>query len=265
MEDIKIMEINEESYEKIFVVSDIHGKYDLFNELIMMSEIKKTDLLIILGNIIDYGNESFEVVKKIIELKEDGYNILLLKGNHEQFLIEYIREKNKDTKAKIFDFWIKNGGANTLFSLWKLLKKSENNSPEISEKDIEEFNFWLQNTELETEMKNFYCLFDEAYDIILSKKRIFVHAGIELSKLPENQDPFYVSFTDDKTYQKKLILDLYRDKEIFIGHHPVERITVFQGNENIKVFHVNTDAIHRNRLSCIEIKSMEVFFTEYGK
>ena len=42
---IKIMKMNEEEYKKIFVVTDIHGRYDLFKRLLEELNFTKEDLL----------------------------------------------------------------------------------------------------------------------------------------------------------------------------------------------------------------------------
>ena len=69
---IKITKINEEEYKKIFVVTDIHGRYDLFKRLLEGINFTKDDLLIILGDSCDRGPLTYESYKKYIELQNEA-------------------------------------------------------------------------------------------------------------------------------------------------------------------------------------------------
>lgn len=59
--NFKIEYINENDYNRIFVVSDIHGYYNLFQKLLNKIDLKKDDLLIILGDSCDRGENSIEL------------------------------------------------------------------------------------------------------------------------------------------------------------------------------------------------------------
>lgn len=62
---------------KINIIGDIHGRYNTFLELI--DKMPKADKLIAIGDLVDKGNKSFEVVKHFIKNK----NFSSLLGNHE--------------------------------------------------------------------------------------------------------------------------------------------------------------------------------------
>lgn len=57
--NFKIEYINENNYNRIFVVSDIHGYYNLFEKLLNKIDLKKDDLLIILGDSCDRGGKFY--------------------------------------------------------------------------------------------------------------------------------------------------------------------------------------------------------------
>ncbi len=63
---------------KLAIISDIHGNYDAFREVLADIGRCKVDQIISLGDNIGYGPESDRVVRKIIEL-----NIPSVLGNHE--------------------------------------------------------------------------------------------------------------------------------------------------------------------------------------
>ncbi|MCR4590153.1 MAG: fructose-bisphosphatase class III [Lachnospiraceae bacterium] len=51
-----------------YVVSDIHGQYDMFLELLNKICFKDTDTLYVLGDILDRGPHPVKVMKKLMEI-----------------------------------------------------------------------------------------------------------------------------------------------------------------------------------------------------
>ena len=51
-----------------YFISDIHGEYELFCRLLDKIKFSDNDVLIVLGDMIDKGNESIRVLKKIYPL-----------------------------------------------------------------------------------------------------------------------------------------------------------------------------------------------------
>ena len=96
---------------RLFAISDIHGCFKPFYELVVRTiNLKKSDKLILLGDYIDRGDQIREVIDFIIDLKEKGFDITILKGNHEAMLIDSILD------PEIFALWMMNQGATTLES-----------------------------------------------------------------------------------------------------------------------------------------------------
>ena len=72
---------------RLFAIGDIHGCFDSFQELIENKiQLSKNDRLVLLGDYIDRGPKSKEVIDYIINLQAKGYNIIALAGNHEVML-----------------------------------------------------------------------------------------------------------------------------------------------------------------------------------
>ena len=71
---------------KIYAISDIHGHYNEFIKSINKIDLSdKQSRLILLGDYIDYGSQSFQVISKIIELEKIyPKQIITLIGNHEE-------------------------------------------------------------------------------------------------------------------------------------------------------------------------------------
>lgn len=67
-----------------YVISDIHGHLDLFLDMLKQINFTSTDSLIILGDAIDKGPNSVEV----LELIKSTPNMELILGNHEYMLLQ---------------------------------------------------------------------------------------------------------------------------------------------------------------------------------
>lgn len=67
-----------------FVVSDIHGEYELFIRLLEAIHLKETDTLYVLGDILDRGPHPIQIILKIMEMP----NVVCLTGNHEFMALE---------------------------------------------------------------------------------------------------------------------------------------------------------------------------------
>lgn len=97
---------------KYICISDCHGRYDLLVKLLRVAESRFPDhRLIFLGDMIDRGPDSFQVVDTIKKLTETKGAVALL-GNHEDMMLEYARKRWVDRD----DIWMHNGGHKTVDS-----------------------------------------------------------------------------------------------------------------------------------------------------
>ena len=67
-----------------YVVSDIHGEYDLFMELLEKIKLQEADTLYILGDILDRGPHPIKVMLKLMGMP----NAVCIVGNHELMALE---------------------------------------------------------------------------------------------------------------------------------------------------------------------------------
>ncbi|EEG79116.1 metallophosphoesterase family protein [Dethiobacter alkaliphilus] len=77
---------------KTFVISDVHGFFKELESLLDVIELDlRCDRLVMLGDYIDRGPDSYLVVQKIMELEQKfgKDHVVLLRGNHEQMAINY--------------------------------------------------------------------------------------------------------------------------------------------------------------------------------
>lgn len=94
----------------IFIIGDIHGCNKTFQKLLNRLSPQKDDMIYLLGDYIDRGPGSKEVVDIILDLEKQGYKLDYLRGNHEQMLLDSLRSQNN------FYIWLKNGAGSTLRS-----------------------------------------------------------------------------------------------------------------------------------------------------
>ncbi|WP_195575230.1 metallophosphoesterase family protein [Paenibacillus sp. 1001270B_150601_E10] len=103
---------------RTLIVSDIHGCIKPFNRLLEQEGYNAAkDKLILLGDYVDRGPHSKEVVDRVMELVQD-HGAIALRGNHDHRFVQLIRTNLPDTKAR----FLKYGGVATLSSYMKASK-----------------------------------------------------------------------------------------------------------------------------------------------
>ena len=232
---IKIEKINENDYNRIFVMSDIHGQYDLFLKMLDKIKLKREDLLVIIGDICDRGKKSYEIYMKCMKMRKLGYNLKFILGNHEDMLLEDLEN----------DYPIR---YETEYSVFRNSKYFENKDM----KDWHEENFleeiewlvkWLKNCPL----------------IISGNENIFVHAGLDLKKVLEKQEKETVLWTRDEFWiMENVELEEYRDKNIYFGHTPNINGRISKKTDRIKG--IDCGAFFTHFLGCVEVKSQKEIY-----
>ena len=198
---------------RLFAIGDIHGCFDSLKELVENKiQFQKGDKLILLGDYIDRGDKSKEVVDFIIMLLENGYDVIPLMGNHEAMLLDAFEDKGNISK------WIQNGGNETLNS-FKI-----NSLGEIESRYIEFFKGL-----------RYYHSFENF---------LFVHAGFNENSLNPLTD-YYTMLWNCKENYSNLFLS---DKTIVHGHNPV-RVAICEERVLAKhsVINIDTGCVYKDR------------------
>lgn len=234
--ELNIRKIKEDDYQKIFVLTDIHGRFDLFEKLIGKIDLKKEDLLLILGDSCDRGKFSFELYNWYKDMIHRGYNIIHLMGNHENMLFESISDENSCLN------WLYNGGNVTVKSFFE---------HQTEEKTIDEY--WKNNKFYEE--KWLFNFIEKMPHIIESKNHLFVHAGIDFSKNLEDQEIKYLLWTRDDWYKKN-----NTGKIVYYGHTPQKDISIKNNCINLDSGCFFTDV-----LRCVELKEKKLFVLKKGR
>ena len=84
--------MNEAENGKIFAVGDIHGSYDKLTRLMdRLPYDPERDTLVFLGDYIDRGPRSKDVINYLCQLRSQVKQLIMLIGNHEYMMLEYQR------------------------------------------------------------------------------------------------------------------------------------------------------------------------------
>ena len=232
---IKIEKINESDYNRIFVISDIHGQYDSFLKMIKKIGLKREDLMIIAGDICDRGEKSYEIYMKCMKMIKLGYNLKFILGNHEDMLLEDLEN----------DYPLR---YETEFSIYR-------NSKYFNKKSMKEWyeeNFFKEIKWLVKWLKN--CPL-----IISGNENIFVHAGLDLQTDVEKQERETVLWTREEFWlNKESILEEYRSKNIYFGH--TLNINGRISEKTDKIWDIDCGAFFTHFLGCVEVKSKEKIY-----
>ena len=94
-----------------YAIGDIHGCNRSFCALLDALHPDAADRLILLGDYIDRGPDSKGVIDTIVRLREHGHEVVCLRGNHEQMLLDAVGGDAQDR-----EYWVLNGGHSTLKS-----------------------------------------------------------------------------------------------------------------------------------------------------
>jgi len=171
--------------DRLIAISDIHGCFDAFYELVINRiGLSRNDKLVLLGDYIDRGDKIRELIDFIIELRSGGYNVIPLIGNHEAMLLESYHN------PAMQPFWFINNGASTLQSF---------RLEDVTQLDSKYLVFFINLEYFHTD-----------------GKFIFVHAGFNNSASDPFSDKENMLWDCYENYTNPIL----RDHIIIHGHRP---------------------------------------------
>ena len=203
----------------IFAISDIHGCYTQLFNLLKKIPLKDEDILIFLGDYIDRGPRSKDVVTLVLDLLRSRPNTIALRGNHEDMA--------KDA-LEIEDYlWVANGGNETI--------NNYKNEEALLYKHIE--------------LLNKFPLYTIVGDFLFS------HTGGDINKSFEEQtsDDFLWERNCILSGKKsKMEKEGYK---IVFGHTPMKKIFITMSGRIC----IDTGVCFYNKLSCIQLPEMNIY------
>jgi len=184
---------------RYYAIGDIHGCYELFDALI--EAIEEDDAasspadttVILLGDLIDRGKQSADVVKRARKWGKQR-KVRYIAGNHEQMFLDSLDD------VKVLRHFLKHGGRETILS-YGIPRRDYNKLP------IEELQERIREA-VPGKHREFLAGFEE---LIVAGDYAFVHAGVEPTRTLDDQSRH----------------DLLWIRERFLGHDsPFEKVIV---------------------------------------
>jgi serine/threonine protein phosphatase 1 len=177
-----------------YCVSDVHGCSKTLEALLKRLELTKDDIVYFLGDYIDRGPRS----KEVLDILMDNENFVCLRGNHEDMLLRVLKGE-----FGAYNLWMRNGGRETLRSF---------GGHSISKEYIE----FIKNMKLLVELDDFYLChagisFDDPLgtprDVLLWTRGQFLPDLINGKQVISGHTPTKLKEIQSMTKEPKVIID----------------------------------------------------------
>lgn len=204
--------------DHILAIGDIHGMLDSLLPLLdkVLPMAPDDARLVFLGDYIDRGPDSKEVVETLIQLKKQRPDTVFLMGNHEQMFLQA-------HGGKSLMFFLANGGDATLAS------------------------YGLAPEEIADMPPDHLAFFNDLLLYFETENHVFVHAGLRPGVALAEQDP-----RDLLWIREEFMFSSKRfPKTVVFGHTPVVRPFV-----NPDRIGIDTGAVYGNLLTCLMLPEM---------
>jgi serine/threonine protein phosphatase 1 len=225
---------------RLYAVGDVHGRVDLLDDVLRKID---ADLVlrpvpravrIFLGDYVDRGRHSREVIDRLIDASE-RCEVHCLKGNHEKVFVDYIRN------PATFQAWRAIGGLETLASYGL--------SCPLNPGGEEQHRLW---TELRAALPSRHLAFlGQLKPSLVIDDVLFVHAGIRPGvALADQAEADLIWIRDDFLRHPGMF-----EKFIVHGHTPVRAPEIRPNRIDI-----DTGAYVTGRLTCLWIEGNRLGF-----
>lgn len=222
--------MREKDYSRLIAVGDIHGQFDMLQELMGKIDPSDRDFFVFIGDYIDRGKKSREVVDYLINFKKE-YRSVFLRGNHEDMLLDLL---GLDEEAIYGLYYEGNGGIFTALSYGDVGSTVADLGHLIPQEHLE----FIKDTKIFFETDHYY----------------FAHGGV-MPGVPFGE-------------QKREVLIWIRHqfinyptglgKIVVFGHSPQRRVLI-----TVDKIGIDTGAGYFKKLSAIDLFTKEIFQVSY--
>ena len=192
-----------ESGKRVLVISDIHGGFESFKEILAEANFSPDDYLFIVGDVINRKNHGIKIIDYLIELKKT-HHVHMVVGNNDLILPLIKGSKLED----LYKYIIRNQKKQVFYEIF------HNYGVEVSE-DFTYQEFLDYVPRIIDDYHKQIEFIENLPVTIETDKMIFAHAGIEDKPL-DQQDRAKVTkwdlFYDGSYVSNKLLI---------VGHYPV--------------------------------------------
>lgn len=232
----------------IYVTSDIHGDFVRYQRLLETINLTAKDALIILGDVVDRGDQSMEILLDVMKRE----NFFMIVGNHEQIALACLRTLHQEITEESID--------------------------DVEENSIEMLTEWLYGLGGQGTLDGFAKLSADDKVAVLDfldtlplyeefkvngQEFLLVHGG--LGNFAPDKD--IEDYTEDELIWERIDCSkqYFPDKIVVTGHTPTANIAenpkpnfIYHGNNHIAI-----DCgcgFENGQLACICLNTMEEFY-----
>ena len=230
-----------------YAIGDIHGRADLLTRLMDSLEARaeaetragEAPIVVFLGDYIDRGGYSREVIEMLLSGRPHGFQRHFLKGNHEQALLEFL-----DDPAAGRD-WVAHGGLETLVSYGVSPLPTLGASEEVWAEASAQLNVALPDAHR--------AFFNALERYLVLGDYAFVHAGLNPARSLEEQEDRDIFWIRNRFLQDSTPLP----HRVVHGHTPSDRPYV-----DHRRIGIDTGAYISGRLTAVRLEGDDVSFVE---
>lgn len=230
----------------IYVIGDIHGKKDKYDEMLKKISPKDTDAVFVLGDVIDIGDDSIEILQDMM-YRANIYPVL---GEHE-YMAKKLLPLISDCKSTDEAIVKLAGDDKELLGKWLTMK---------SEKTLADF-FSLSEENKESIID--YLSEFQAYEEVEAggKTFVLVHAGIDGFDADKDLEDYS---EEDFVFAAADYSKIYfKNKYLITGHTPTVAINPkFMGKVYSKNGHIALDcgAAYGGKLAAICLDALKLYY-----
>lgn len=230
-----------------FVIGDVHGRRAQLRQLLgLLPRDPARDTLVLLGDLIDRGEDIPGTVEDVVNLQSSDSGVLVLRGNHEQMLLDFL-----DAGATL---WLHPavGGDSTVRQYTG--RSAVGGSPE----EVEELRQAVKRT-VPAEHVEFFRRMPLYHE---DDYALYVHAGLDAGRHPRETEARHLLWTRDPDFYKH-----YHGKPCVFGHTPTPLLPLLGriGRHGIYISHsaigIDTGYGETSPLSCLQLPEFVLYQT----
>lgn len=226
---------------RVYAIGDIHGRDDLFAHMIDLIRADNAArgaaevTLILLGDLIDRGPESAQVVERAMQLEKDFPDTRLLIGNHEECFLAAMTGDVRRVR-----YFMRIGGDATIRSYWQ------------DDQDFESASFEDVAARLPALVPNSHVEFlGNGEDVIEVGDYVFVHAGVRPGIPLDRQQ-----LSDLRWIREEFLDDLGDHGKMIVHGHSITAAP----DEQINRIGIDTGAFRSGTLAALGIEGDKRWF-----
>lgn len=232
---------------RVYAIGDVHGRLDLLRQLetLIVEDAGKQPagyrkLLVYLGDYVDRGFESRQVIEHLVAPPPDDFDRVMLLGNHDQWLRSFVEGE------PVGESWLRFGGDATLLSYGVPLAFDQ----------PEEARLTIAQTALASRMPESHRTLLASLELMVAMgDYLFCHAGIRPGV------PLDKQVEHDVIWIREPFLSWQGEcGKVVVHGHTVEDIPVVRRNR----IGVDTGACYNGNLSCVVLDGSDYRFLATG-